>query len=341
MFMMQHKYYGLMMIAGVAMAYACFAFVFCASVARAADLAVSPAVIDGHGLPLDMMHYNLTLTNTSGHQVNVFASVHELTADGQQVFDDPSIANRPALLADWMDVPRGAMMLAPGATTSIPVGITVNPYATAGVYHAVIAFVVGGTRAEAEQNLTGAPQTLVTMTVASNAKETLQLDGFSTEKNFYSGFPVAFDYTIENTGDVPSTPTGNVLLYDRIGHEIGSLDANQSSTAIAPGTKQDFRTVWQAGPGIGQYKAVLQLSYGATGATLSNTVLFWMLPWRRILTIFTVLLVVVIAAAVLLHRAYERRHRRRRRAIERLLENRGVRHDRTVVDLRQPHHDHE
>ena len=256
----------------VAVMGACFGFVLCTSPAHAADLAVAPAVIDAHGLPLDMMHYDLTVTNTAGHQINVFASVYELTADGKQAFVDPSASDQSTLLADWMEISRGAMMFAPGESKDVPVDITINPYATAGVYHAVIAFVEGGTRDAAEQNLNGASQALVTMTVASNAKEVLQLDGFTTAKNFYSGFPILFNYTIENTGNLPSTPTGVVLLYDRVGHEIGSLDANPSSMTIGVGEKRKFTATWENGPSLGQYKAVLDLSYGASDATLADTV---------------------------------------------------------------------
>ncbi|HUZ93130.1 MAG TPA: hypothetical protein VNG29_04005 [Candidatus Paceibacterota bacterium] len=321
-------------IAGLLFAAALFA-VFFAPVppaAFAADLTVAPAVIDGHGLPRDILNYTLTVTNNNSSPENVFASVYELTASGTQVFADPSTSNRPALLADWIEVSRGATMFQPGESKTIPVMITINPSATAGDYHAVIAFVTGSTRNEAETHLNGAPQALVNLSVASDAKEALQIDSFGPAKRFYSGFPVEFDYIIENIGTVSEAPKGSVLLYDRTGHEIGSIDANPGGISIAPGEKKSFTAQWQNGQGLGQYKASLDILYGATNETLESVALFWILPWEKLLIIFGILFAVVIVLAVVMHKEYEKRHHRRMRMMQHLLK------DRSVVDLRHPRH---
>jgi hypothetical protein len=305
-------------------------FVFAAPLARAADLTVSPAIIDDQGLPNDILNYTLTLTNTSGRLLNVYASVYEITASGSIPFADPASSDRPALLADWISVDRGAMLLSPGATETIPVGVTINPFATAGEYHAVIAFVEGDTRDEAEENLDGAPQALVDITVESNLKEELQLVSFVPEKDFYSGFPVSVDYTIKNTGDVPSTPGGDVIFYDRVGHEIGSVPVNPGGTAIAPNGTETFTASWKDGSGMGQYKAGLEATYGAQDAQLADTAVFWVLPWQKIIAIFGALLAVVIVVAVLIHRKYMEYHYQRRALIQHLMNTKHV------VDLRGP-----
>jgi hypothetical protein len=302
-------------------------------VAHAADLVVSPAVIDGRGVPNDILNYTLTVTNTTGNQENVFASVYELTSSGTQPFTDPSAQNRPALLADWVSVSRGAMMFASGESKAIPVTVQINPYAAAGDYHAVIAFVEGGTRVDAEQGLVGAPQALINISVASGLTASLRIDGFAPAKGFYTGFPVAFNYIIENNGDVSSTPSGEVMFYDRLGHEINSVDANPHGIGIAPGKKQSFTAQWANGGSFGQYKAVLDLSYGAGNNKLENTALVWVLPWKKLLIIFGTLFAVMIVLALLLHREYEKRHHRRGHAIENLLKRKNTD---VIIDLRHP-----
>ena len=289
------------------------------AVAYAADLTVSPAVIDGNGVPNDILNYSLTVTNTTGRQLNVFASVYELTPSGTQPFVDPSMSNRPALLADWISVTRAAMTFAPGESKTLPVTVQVNPYAAAGDYHAVIGFVEGGTRVAAETQLNGAPQAMVNMSVASNLTASLRINNFAPAKGFYSSFPVVLNYAIENTGDVASTPTGQVIFYDRLGREIGSVDANASAVEIAPGEKHSFTAEWKDGGSFGQYKAVLDLSYGAGDARIQNTALVWILPWQKLIIIFGTLFAVMIVLAIWLHRQYEKRHHRRRLAIENLL----------------------
>ena len=314
------------------MAFSAAAWMRAAPVAHAADLTVAPAVIDTSGVPDDMFNYTLTVTNTSGRQLNVFASVYELTASGTQPFTDPASSDRPAFLADWIGISRGAMIFAPGETKTIPMSVTINPYATAGDYHAVVAFVEGGTRAEAEQHLDGAPQALVNFTVISDLKEELQLVSFGPEKRVSAGFPVVVDYAIKNTGDVPSDPGGDVIFYDRIGHDLGSVPVNPEGISIAPGDTKNFTASWNGAGGMGEYKVGLEAAYGAQDAQLADTAIFWILPWKELLAIFITLLIVVIVAASFLHREYAKRHHRRRQLIEHLLKNKQV------IDLKHPHH---
>jgi hypothetical protein len=323
--MKQFSFYKIAAVGIFAVVFFVAPVIFCAHAhAQTVDLTVLPAVIDGKGVPHDMLNYSLTITNTSGHQENIFATVCELTASGTRVFANPSMEDRVALLADWIGVSRGAILLKPGESTTTPVQIQISPYAAAGNYHAVIAFVQGGTRDDAEHNLNGAPQTLVNMAVASNLAPSLAIKGFSAAKSFYAGFPVIFNYIIENSGDASSTPSGEVMFYDKAGHEIGSVDANPQKVAIAPGQKSSFSARWQSSKGFGQYKAVLDLSYGAGDNKIESTALVWVLPWEKLLAIFGTLFVVMIALAIWLHRIYERRHHRRRRAIESLLKRGAV-----------------
>ena len=308
--------------------------------AHAADFTVSPAVIDDHALPNDILNYSLTVTNTSGKQQNVFASVYEITKNGDQMFLDPTSPERTTLLADWIGISRGALVFQPGESKTLPVTINVNPYATAGEYHAAIAFVEGGTRDEAEKQLNGAPQALVDLTVASNAKEELTLVNFSPQKRFASSLPLGVVFTLKNTGTVSSTPGGLVLFYDHIGHTVGSVPANPQDVSLAPGEEKTFTASWDGiGAGMGEYKASLEVSYGANDAQLADTALVWILPWQKILIIFFILLVVVIALTVMAHRAYLRQHHRRASVIKSLVdrlkqhEGKNAHH---VVDLRGP-----
>ena len=313
-------------------------------VAHADGLVVSPAVIDGNGVPNDILNYALTITNNTGRQANIFAVVCELTPSGTVVFANPSALDGPILLADWLSVSRAAILLPPGRSTTTPLTVQINPHAAAGNYHATIAFVAGDTRFDAEENLAGAPQTLINMSVASNLKASLRVDGFAAEKGFYTAFPVTFSYVIENNGDLAAAPSGEVMVYDRLGHEVGSVDANPDSESIAPGEKKSFSAEWQNSGNLGEYKAVLDLSYGGADDRLENTALVWVLPWKKLLAAFGALFVLMIVLALWLHRQYEKRHHRRRRAIENLLKKRNEETPKNnfekgdhVIDLRHRH----
>jgi hypothetical protein len=331
-----HLAIGLAGLGALAFVFACVP----ARIAHAAGLTVTPAVIDDKGTPNDILQYTLTVTNTDDRLANVFASVYNLTASGTQQFVDTgivdsSLADKSVSLANWISVARGAMTFAPGQTETIPVQINISPFAVAGTYHAVIAFVEGGTRADAETHLDGAPQAIVTLQVESNAKVELQLASFASTKPFVSAFPVTFTYALKNTGTVPATPTGQVLFYDKVGHELGSVDANPDAVTIAPGDTRNFSVTWGSGQGFGQYKAMLDVTYGAAQEDqLENVALVWVLPWQELAVWFVGLLAIVIVLAAWLHRRYERRHRARAGFIQELLarirDGHGGHH---VVDL--------
>ncbi|MGB7958165.1 MAG: hypothetical protein WCF77_05015 [Minisyncoccia bacterium] len=291
-------------------------------VAHADGLVVSPSVIDGNGVPNDILNYSLTITNQTGRQENIFAVVCELTPSGTVIFANPSVSDGPILLADWMSVSRAAIMLLPGESTTTPLTVQINPHAAAGNYHATVAFVTGDTRFDATQSLVGAPQALINISVASDLVASLRVDGFAAEKGFYTAFPVTFNYIIENNGDITTAPSGEVMFYDRLGHEVGSVDANPNSESVAPGEKKSFSAKWQNGGNLGEYKAILDLSYGDMNDRLENTALVWVLPWKKLIAVFGGLFVLTIVLALLLHRRYEKRHRLRRRAIENLLKKR-------------------
>jgi hypothetical protein len=323
-------------ITGLGIGFCAILFMLCGfRIAHADGLVVSPAVIDGSGVPNDILNYTLTVTNTAGTMQNVFASVYDLTPSGTQPVTDPSGPNRNESLSAWISVSRAATQLAPGETRQFPLSVQIDPYAIAGDYHAVVAFVVGGTRPDAEQHLAGAPQTLVNLAVASNLVASLKVDSFAANKAFYSSFPASFTYTLENTGDLAVAPVGQIVFYDKDGHQLDAIDANPDSIVIQPKEKKSFMFDWAHNGGFGQYKAVLSLTYGNKDDRLENTALVWVLPWKKLLIIFTSLFIVIIVLALWLHHEYEKRYHRRRRAIENLIKK----HSRPAptLDLRHPH----
>ena len=76
----------------------------------------------------------------------------------------------------------------------------INPYAVAGDYHAVIAFVEGGTRVDAETRLDGAPQALVDLSVASDLTASLHIEALRRQKDFIPVFPSPSTIRSKTTG---------------------------------------------------------------------------------------------------------------------------------------------
>jgi len=307
-------------------------FVFSYEVLAAATFSVTPVIIDGKAKPRDILNESITLSSTSGRKLNVYTFVNNIaTIEGRQEFLDPSKTDHSLSLANWIVISRGVIELSTGEKKIIDFRINVNLRAKPGIYHAVISFVEGPTRAYAEKRLEEAPKVTVNLEVIEDIKERLQLKRFIPDKTFFSGFPVSFSYELENIGNRPTAHSGEIRIYNRRGEEVAAITVNEKSISLEPDAAIELASVWQktetvgnlasAGGAFGEfgrYKAFLDLEYGSkqTG-TIQDTVFFWVIPWQKIIVMFVVLAFFVILITYFLHRKYEGKREKRYNKAER------------------------
>lgn len=274
-------------------------------------LSVSPVVIDEKAHARDILKETITLTNDTGSKLKVYATVNNIDAEtGKQVFESISGAALADSLANWIEVSRGVMLLDPGQSIDVPVTINVNLNAKPGEYHASIGFGTGSTRKEAEEHLAALGESVaVNLEVVEDIKEHLQLGAFTGNKVFFSGPDVSFAYSLENTGNKDLMPTGEVRIYDRRGHEVGSVPANAENTMIKPSETGQLASVWDAGTRFGRYKAFLDLSYGDQSGTVNDTIFFWIIPWKIIAAVFVICILAIGGGTYVLYSRYEEKHK--------------------------------
>lgn len=293
--------------------------------ASAASFTAIPVVIDEKANKArDILKESLILVNNSASRLNIYAFVNNIaTQEGKQEFLDPSRADQSSSLANWILFPRGVIELLPREKKKVDFNIEVNLRAKAGMYHALISLAEASTRDDAEKKIAGVPSVTVNLEVLEDIKERLQLKSFISDKIFFSGFPVSFSYELENIGNRSAIPQGEIRIYDRRGREVTSIPINEKASTIVPAENLKLASNW-SGPelnnpeakgrflaqvssgigfrGIGKYKAILDLEYGAAGKTLQDTVFFWVIPWPHILVIFAALSIFIIISALLFHK---------------------------------------
>ena len=276
----------------------------------ASPLVVSPVIIDEKALPRDILKDSITIESRADRKIAVYAFVYNLeNRDGQQEFLDPSRADFSTSLANWISVTRGVMSLNPGERRKIDLTIDVNLRAKPGVYHAVIAFGVGDSRAGAEVGIGEAPAVAVNLEVLTNTHERLQLRRFIPEQTFFSGYPALFSYELLNSGDIPLSPSGEIRIYNRKGEEVATINANEKGVNIEPKEAASLIGSWTDGKGFGKYKAVLDMDYGTRErGTVQDTVFFWVIPWQKMIAGGVILLSVALGLGLLWHREYEKRY---------------------------------
>ena len=204
-----------------------YSFFILAPLQAAEIITVAPVVFDFKVKARDILKEKLILTNKSDVKLNVYTFVNNILATtGEEKFLDPAAADYSSSLANWISISRGVLELAPGEKKELNFSVEVNMRANPGIYHAIISFAAGATRAAAEANLKDAAKININLEVLDNAKEILGIKNFMPDKTFFSKFPVSLSYTLENSGDRSLAPTGRLLIYNRKGEEVSVIDLN-------------------------------------------------------------------------------------------------------------------
>lgn len=286
------------------------ALLLCASPVLAAELEVTPVVIDDKAKARDILKRSITVRNTTERKLNLFPSVNDVDArEGEEEFVSAQNADERAdSLANWIELSRGVVELSPGEEKTIPFTVRITANAVPGTYHASISFGDGGDRASAEAS-TPLAVVAVNLDVQEDVKEFMQLKAFKTDSLFFSGDDVLFDYQLENIGNKDLKPTGEIRIYDRKGTEVASVEVNADGKEVPPSQISQLASVWSAAQGFGRYKAYLNVDYGSSQtASVQDTVFFWIVPWQQLLGLIVVSLIAVIVLALYSHRWLEARH---------------------------------
>lgn len=297
---MKFPLFSLLMVAGLTLG------IFPMNTLAAGVVTGTPVIIDAKAKARDILKEHVVIKNQSNRRVSVYAFVNNVTSGvggGVQDFTDWSSADPATSLANWISVTRGVIELSPGEERSIDLLIEVNLNARPGSYHASVSFSEGASRVEAQAGLSRAATTMINVEVSEEVVELMQIRRFVSSDPFYAGGNTAFIYEIENIGNKPMSPRGEILIYDRRGKEVGSVRVNTEGTVIPPGETVSMTTQWEGAAGLGRYKAYLAATYGASRpSNLTDTAYFFILPWKMLLALFTALSLVVIALALVWHR---------------------------------------
>ena len=278
----------------------------------ASTFTATPAVIDGKGKVREILHYSMTVVNTTKHLVTVYPWVTDIdTKEGESGASDLAGTHEKELsesLARWIEVTRGSVDLLPGEQKDVPVTVQINLNAKPGLYHSTIHLSGGSTRPDAEANKAETMDVTVNIEVLDDINERLQLNTFMPTKSVFADDSASFNYNIENIGNRGEVPHGKIRIYDKGGREVATVDANQDGKRLEPSSKAMLSSVWASGDSFGRYKAMLDLEYGGRG-TLQDTVYFWVIPWKKLFGMFMTLIVLCVVAAIVMHSYGQSRRR--------------------------------
>jgi hypothetical protein len=279
-----------------------FLFVACAiilpSVSQAYDYVVTPPVIELTVEARDLREQEIKISNNGSTPLKIFPTVNAVTTgeDGAIAsFLSPSMTDQKTSITSWIAISRARLELAPGETKRIPINFTINPQAVPGDYYAFIGFASGDKRDEAENAVMrgGVPGVMVRLALPDTTTERLRLQKFLAPRYVTGQKESAITYILENTGDTPVVPRGEIILYDVRGEEVGAIPVNLDGQTIAPKSTAEFSAIVPETGEFGRHKAFLNIEYGdKQKANLYDTTYFTVVPLKLLALIFAILLAV-------------------------------------------------
>jgi hypothetical protein len=285
---------------------------FLPSAAVAANYSVTPLIIDKELEKRDIVEEIITVTNRENRMVRIYPSVNEISVDeggSIQTFLEPSmVEDRASAITSWLEIGRGRIELQPGESKEVTLTIKVNPEVAAGEYHAFVGFGEGSNRPAAEKQVLdgNAPGTVVRIGVDKVQNQFLRLEQFNVERFVKDSSEGNIQFRLQNPGEDPVVPKGEIIFYDNNGSEVGSVPINEEGLAVESGKDISFSEQVPDGMKMGKYKAFLSVEYGEHQlASLHDTAFFYMLPLMPVIIIFAIILVVAIGLALYIHKKYD------------------------------------
>lgn len=278
---------------------------------QAQTFSVSPLIVDVDAEARDTFTRTVTLTNTGSRPLRLYASVHEIeVGDEDEIlsFVPPSMSDRTTSITSWIEIKRSRLEIPVGESLDVPLTIRLNPNTKPALYHGYIGFAAGPNRDEVEADIMAGKGEgiVVRVSVGTNAKESLRLVSFTTDRFSYQSGKGVMNYELENTGDIPVALQGDVVIYDGRGRELTSInlaDGNEGMV-LAPGARQVFTKELPFIDRIGKNKAYLSVMYGeGQTATLNDTNFYYSVPWPYLLGMFLLLFLALTSIIFLVRRA--------------------------------------
>lgn len=146
---------------------------------------------------------------------------------------------------------------------------------------------------------------LLFLHVAGTRTEKLELDEFSSSKDFYFNKPAKVTLQLKNKGSIHVIPAGQISLLD--GEKLidrKNLNKNEDLVLPTGQFKESFSFEDLNWTNAGKLTAVAYLKYGRTSKPLSTQVEFWYIP--PLLTKIAISIVTVILLTIIILKIYPR-----------------------------------
>ena len=272
----------------------------------AQGMQISPTLVNLKAEKGKTYEITIGVTNVTGSDLLYTTSVADFGAGGEtgspRIITDSKLP-ATASITSWVTaVPE--FTLEPHKTRMVTAQVAIPNNAEPGGHYGVLQF--SGTAPKLESTgvgLSASAGVLILIRVGSDSEivEKASLASFYTsatqsgnQNSFFENGPVSFITRIKNEGNVHIQPVGNIEVRDMFGGLVKNLPVNKDKSNVLPNSIRRFDEQKLDKPWMfGLYTVNLTLGYGTTGQAITNTISFWVIPWKIILAALLVLATVI------------------------------------------------
>jgi hypothetical protein len=222
----------------------------------------------------------------------------EGTEDGSQALVLLGDDRGPYSLKDYISVPHQKFSLEHAQRARIPVTVSIPADADPGGRYGSLLISIVSDKNELNPAGGAVPASVLISRIGTlffisapgeteASGETLDFSTVNDTALFTDG-PVPMSIVFENTGDVHLNPYGEIRITNLLGDEVGFVELEP--WFVLPQAIRNRLVEWERELLIGRYTATTQINRGYDDIVDTQTVVFWVLPWKILLPIFIGLL---------------------------------------------------
>lgn len=206
----------------------------------------------------------------------------------------------PYTLKDYITVPHAHIDLKHNERARIPVTISVPADAEpGGRYGSILVTTVSKTAIKGDDSGTAPSSAIVSrigmiffLTIPGKTNIDGELKSFKTlpQQTFFAKGPINFQLLFENKGDLHLNPYGEVRIKNMLDAEVGIIQLDP--WFALPKSLRSREVSWDRELLMGKYTATAQIHRGYGDAIDTQTVTFWVIPWKLIAVVFGALFIV-------------------------------------------------
>lgn len=209
----------------------------------------------------------------------------------------------PYTLKDYVKLPQMSIDLEHNERARIPVTISVPKDAEPGGRYGSVLVTTVSKDADRGDVSGAAPSsaiisrvgTLFFLTIPGDTNIEGKLESFQTvpKKLFFTQGPIKFQLLYENKGDLHLNPYGELQITNLFNEEVGFVELDP--WFAMPKSLRAREVEWNRELLIGKYTATAHINRGYDDIIDTETITFWVLPWKVIAPVFLGLFLIFLA----------------------------------------------